>query len=143
MRLRGSIAVVLLLLSALLAGADDDPRKAAESFGRALTTANPRSLRPLLPGKGKVRLELDRLGPQNGWYGGSQVEAIFGDFLAEGTVSSFEILRVDGDDRCYGLVRGRAILTDRGGRPARVVVHLSFELETERWVLREIKETAE
>ena len=144
MRLGGSIAVALLLVqSPFLARADDAPRGAADAFGRALTTGSAKALRPLLPDKGKVRLELDHLGPAHGTYGGSQVEAILGDFLAEGSVASFEVLSVDGDDRSFGLARGRATLTDRGGRPARVIVHLSFELEAQRWVLRGIKETAE
>lgn len=144
MRLGGSIVVaLLLLLPPSLARAEDDPRRAADAFGRALTTGSAKALRPLLPDKGKVRLELDRLGPAHGSYSGSQVEAILGDFLAEGSVGSFETLRVDGNDDSFSLVRGRATLTDRGGRPARVIVHLSFELEAQRWVLRGIKEAAE
>jgi hypothetical protein len=52
-------------------------------------------------------------------------------------------VRVEGDDRSYGMVVGRAALVDRSGRPRRVALLLSFQPEADRWVLREIKETEE
>ena len=125
------------------AGGASGARQAANSFGRALTSANLEPLRSVLPAEGKVRLKLVRLGPEDGWFGPAQVEAIFRDFLAEGGVDAFEVVRVEGDDRSTSLVQGRASVTDRSGRVSRVRLHMSFESEADRWVLREIKELRE
>ena len=65
------------------------------------------------------------------------------DFLAVGEVKNFEVLRLEGGGDTTTLVQGRAVLVDRDGRPARVLLHLAFQPEGGRWVLREVKETSE
>ena len=45
---------------------------------------------------------------------GGQVEALLRDFLREGALRSFEILRVESDPRRYALVQARARAIDRG-----------------------------
>lgn len=133
----------LLLTAAGASRADDGGREAAEVFGRALTTERLQSLRSILPTQGRVRLKLVRLGPEDGVFGAGQVEAILGDFLARGAVKSFEVLHVEGDERTYSVVRSRAVVEDGNGRTCRVGLHLTFQPEKSRWVLREIKETSE
>ena len=135
--------LVLALASAAPAVADDDARPAARAFGQALVSSKAELLRPILPQEGKVRLALVRLGPEDGMIGGSQVEAVFRDFLAVGEVKNFEVLRLEGGGDTATLVQGRAVLVDRDGRPARVLLHLAFQPEGGRWVLREVKETSE
>lgn len=143
MRLGGSILLGLLLLSAPAIGAPNSAREAAEAFGVAVTSSDLKQLRSVLPEQGRVRLKLVHLGPEDGQFSASQVEAILKDFLANGSVDGFEIVRVEGDDRNYGMVVGRAALVDRSGRPRRVALLLSFQPEAGRWVLREIKEAEE
>ena len=138
-----TLSLALPLWAATPAAGQDDVREAARLFGRALTSSRPQELRSLLPSQGKVRLELFHLGPEDGFFGSGQVEAIFRDFLARGSFRSFEVGRVKTDGRSYSLVHARAALVDRHGRAARVGLHLSFQPEAERWVLREIKETQE
>jgi hypothetical protein len=118
-------------------------RSAARHFGQSLVASRPSALRAILPEHGNVRLVLTRLGPENGSFGASQVEALFGDFLSVGQVRSFELVRLQSDGTSSALAQGRAVIVDRDGRPGRVALHLAFEPEGSRWVLREVKETGE
>jgi len=116
-------------------------RAAALQIGHALRVSDLRTLRPHLPERGKVQVRLEVMGPADGFFSAGQVEALLGEFLQHGSVRSFDLLAVENQDDRYALARGRATLTDRDGRPARVELHLAFEPEGERWVLREIRET--
>jgi hypothetical protein len=137
------LAALVIVAIAPAARADDGARAAAESFGRALVSGNAEALRPMLPAQGKVHLTLNRLGPEEGNFGARQVEAVFRDFLGKGDVKTFEVVRCEGDGRHSALAHGRATITDRDGRSGRIAFHLGFEPEGGRWVLREVKETAE
>ena len=141
--LSGFAVVLALTATPAMADADDGARAAAATFGRALVAGSAEALRPILPEHGRVHLTLARLGPEEGLFGARQVEALFRDFLASGKVASFEVLRCDSDGPRSALARGRAAITDREGRTGRIGLHLGFEPEGERWVLREVKETAE
>jgi len=140
-------ALAVLLFAATLHApaadsADDQAiRDCAATFGQALKSGDPSRLRPILPARGKVQLRLVRLGPQSGAFSASQVEAVLQDFLRQGSIESFEVLRVEHDTQGYALVRGRASLTDRDGRAGQVDLHLALQPEGERWVLREIRES--
>jgi len=136
-----AVALMLLAMPAAAAGTDD-LRLAADAFGQALVSKQTGGLRKVLPGTGKVELSLDRLGPEDGAFGPSQVQALFRDFLGKGSVRSFEIHQVEGDGRVHGVVHARLALIDRDGRPAPVGLRLAFQLEDGRWVLRGIKETS-
>ncbi|HEX5044866.1 MAG TPA: hypothetical protein VFV75_18345 [Candidatus Polarisedimenticolaceae bacterium] len=139
-------ALVLLACLAPIARAGDGPaevRQAAQSVGQALQAKQTGALRKLLPQKGKVELSLARLGPEDGAFAPPQVEALFRDFLASGSVRSFEVVRVEGECKVHGVAHARAALVDRQGSPARVGLHLTFQLEEGRWVLRGMRETAE
>ena len=118
-------------------------RDATAAFGRALTSSQASSLKPILPAKGKVHLALARLGPEEGMFAAGQVVAVFRDFLASGRVASFDVSSVDGDERTGATAVARAAITDRDGRQATVSLRLGFAPEDGRWVLREVKETSE
>ncbi len=139
---RATPATLLRLLASVAAAIDSqDARRAALQFGKALTSADAASLRPILPAQGKVRMTLDRLGPEQGAFRAGQVEALWGDFLSRGSVSAFEIVRIDHEET-LSLVHARAQVVDRQGRPGSVGVHLALQPENGRWVLREIRELA-
>jgi len=141
-----ALLVSLACLAPVAAGAatgEEEARRAARLFGQALTSGQASVLRPILPVGGKIHLAASRLVPEEGYFGASQVEALLGDFLSQGSVRSFEVMRLESDGKTNALARARAVLTDRQGRPARLGIHLSFQTEDERWVLREIKETLE
>jgi len=139
------VAVVFLLAAgrATPGTGKDDARAAADKFGGALTGAQASALRPILPERGKVHLALTRLAQEEGSFGASQVEAVFRDSLAAVVVSSFDVVRLESDEKTFALVHARSALTDRQGRPCRVSLHLSFQPENGSWVLREIKESLE
>lgn len=137
-------AAVLVLAATLHnVDADDGARAAAATFGRALVAGSAEALRPILPERGRVRVTLGRLGPEEGMFGARQVEALFRDFLAKGKVASFDVTRCESDGRSSALAHGTAAIVDRDGRSGRIGLHLGLEQEAERWVLREVKETAE
>jgi hypothetical protein len=136
-------AVFAIALCALRVDAGDGARAAAATFGKALVTARADALRPILPERGRVHLTLLRLGPEEGLFGAQQVEALFRDFLVRGTVSSFDVSRCEGDPRGAATAHATAAITDAEGRSGRIGLHLGFEPEGGRWVLREVKETAE
>jgi hypothetical protein len=139
-----SLAVVAALaLAQASSAADDGARKAADAFGHALVTRSASALQPILPQQGRVHLSLIRLGPEEGLFGARQVEAVFRDFLASGSVASFEVMRCESDPKRSALAHGRAVIVDRDGRSGKIGIHLGFEPEGDRWVLREVKETAE
>jgi hypothetical protein len=141
--LTGLVVVVALAVTLVAADADDGARAAAATFGRALVKGSAEALRPILPERGRVHLTLARLGPEEGLFGARQVEAVFRDFLASGKVASFDVVRCASDGGRSALAHGRAAIVDRDGRSGRIGLHLGFEPEGERWVLREVKETAE
>lgn len=144
-RSRLSAVVLLGLLVALAAVAQtpgkDAARAAVDVFGRGLTGGDLSLVRPLLPEKGKVQLNLSRLGPEQGSFSASQVEALLRDFLAQGSVQSFETTRVEHDPNGIALASARLDVTDKQGRSATVDLHLTFQPDGQRWVLREIRET--
>ena len=140
---RGLAVVFALAIALTPAKADDGARAAAMTFGNALVTAKVEALRPILPERGRVHLSLIRLGPEEGLFGSRRVEALFREFLARGAMASFEITRCESGGGRSALAHGTATITDRDGRNGRIVLHLGFELEGARWVLREVKETAE
>jgi hypothetical protein len=138
------IAVVLALTATWQhVDADDGARAAAATFGNALIAGSAEALRPILPERGRVHVSLGRLGPEEGMFGARQVEALFRDFLAKGKVASFDVKRCESDGRRSALAHGTAAIVDRDGRSGRIGLHLGLEQEAERWVLREVKETAE
>ena len=139
-------ALVLLawLAPAALAGeGPSEVRQAAERVGQALQAKQTGALRKLLPETGKIELSLARLGPEDGAFAPPQVEALFRDFLASGSVRSFEVVRVEGECKAHGVAHAQAAVVDRQGSPARVGLHLTFQLEGGRWVLRGMRETTE
>jgi hypothetical protein len=120
---------------------EDAARQAAGTFGQALRGADASRLRPLLPTRGKIQLRLVRLGPEEGFFSASQVEALLQNFFVQGSADAFELLRMEFEPERFALAHGRATVTDGEGRSARVTIHLLFQPEGERWVLREIRET--
>ncbi len=136
---------VIVAVTAAFAAQDGDngPRAAATAFGRALVAGRAEALRPVLPRQGRVRLTLARLGPEEGAFGANQVEAVFRDFFASGKIASFDITRCESDPRRSALAHATATIEDREGRSGRISVHLGFEPEGGRWVLREVKESPE
>jgi hypothetical protein len=139
-----ALALLGWLLPAALAGeGPSEVRQAAQGVGQALQAKQTGALRKLLPATGKVELSLARLGPEDGAFAAPQVEALLRDFLATGSVRSFEVVRVEGECKAHGVAHARAAIIDRQGSPARVGLHLTFQLEEGRWVLRGMRETAE
>jgi len=135
------LAFALTLPSPVASTGEQQAKNAALEFGRALTRADTSSMRPILPSRGKVRLRLVHFGPEEGSYSADQVQALFKDFMRQGAVRSFDLLRLQCAVDQYALAHGRTRLVDRDGRPAEVDLHLTFQPEDDRWVLREIRET--
>ena len=139
-----AIALALLLAHGAFAEGPDErgARQAADTFGRALVRSDLSLLRPILPAQGKVQLKLMRLGPEDGFFSASQVEALLRDFLSLGKVTSFETTRVEYDPQGVALVSARVDLEDRQGSTGAAGLHLAFQPEGNTWVLREVRETA-
>jgi hypothetical protein len=141
-----AIAVCLAALpfAASIASPADDgsARRCATHFGNALSSANASALRAILPARGKVQVDLDRLGPEEGSFSAGQVEALFHAFLKRGRVDGFEVLRIDDDRTDYAMAHVRATLLDPStGRRTQVDVRLAMQPEGDGWVLREIRES--
>jgi hypothetical protein len=146
LRFHGLISLILALAcgacpAAFAAAPEEEAAAAAERFSQAMVAGDPSLLRPILPRSGKVQLRLELLGPERGYFSAPQVVAVLADFLAHGKISSVEILRVEQSREGFAVVHGQAALTDRQGRPFRVDIHLGLQPESDRWVLREIRET--
>ncbi len=148
--LAASLIVVVLNLAPVHLGADvrdattgeAQTRKAALGVGTALIGSDTSLLRPLLPRHGKVRMHLTCFGPEEGSFSAGQVEAVFSSFFRHGSVKSFDLLRLESDESGrYALAQGRVSVIDRDGRRSKVDIHLTFEPEEGRWVLRGIRES--
>jgi hypothetical protein len=138
----GALLAAAMLVPASHAQTDEQQAKtAALQFGRALTRADTSALNPVLPSRGKVKLILNCFGPEEGSYSADQVRALFKDFLREGQVRSFDLLRISCASEQFALVHARTRVTDRDGRPREVELRLTFQPEDDLWVLREIRET--
>jgi hypothetical protein len=134
-------ALALAWSVAIAAGpSEGQARAAADAVGQALTRSDPSLMRPVLPARGKVKLHLVNLGPEQGFFSSRQVEALLSGFLSQGSVESFQAQRVEFDEE-RSLVHARAKIVDRQGRPVSVELHLAFQPEDGHWVLREIRET--
>jgi len=143
---RWSAVPALSLVCLAVLGADETPSAeaaldAARRFGQALEQGEAAGIRPLLPERGKIRLRLVRLGPEQGFFSRSQVEALLKDFLDRGSVRSFEATEVEHPSPHYALAHARAVVVDASGHTARIELHLAFQPEGGSWVLREIRET--
>ena len=143
-RVLHALALLACLVPVCVAGdGPSEVRQAAQRVGQALQAKQTAALRKLLPDTGKVELSLVRLGPEDGAFAPPQVEALFRDFLASGSVRTFEVVRVEGECKAHGVAHAQAAVVDRQGSPARVGLHLTFQMEEGRWVLRGMRETAE
>jgi hypothetical protein len=142
---RSILAPVLVLVFAPCLAAtsptEEQAARAAVQLGMALKSEDASYLRPILPERGKVQLHLFRLGPEQGYFSSDQVEVLLLDFTKRGSLRSFDVLRIEHEPERLALVHGRASIRDRQGHSARVELHLAFEPEDGRWVLREIRET--
>jgi hypothetical protein len=136
------LAATLTTPSPLASTGEEQALKSALVFGRALKSGNSGQMRTLLPTSGKVRLRLVAFGPEEGSYSGEQVQALFKDFFRQGKVRSYELVRMDCASEQFTLVQAAAGIVDRAGRQIQVHLHLTFQPEGDRWVLREIRETA-
>jgi len=139
--LLGTVALLILPVSGFAESPEDPVRDAAQVFGQAMTQAKTDLLEPILPKEGKIRLHLIRMGPESGFYGPGQVRALLGDFLARGAIRSFELIRIEPDAGEYALAHGAVVMTDRHGQEQRASLHLAFQFESDRCVLREIRES--
>ena len=146
--MRGCPAASILLLAAALtipssraSIGEEQAKTAALQFGRALTVSDTSRLASILPDRGKIRLRLTGFGPAAGSYSADQVAAIFNNFLREGAVRSFDLLRLECASEQFAFVHARAQVADRDGRPVEIDLHLTFQPEGDHWVLREIRET--
>lgn len=133
--------VVFGVAVAFAAPSEQQARESARRFGEALEARDAAQLKPILPAKGKILLRLDHMGPEEGFFSASQVQALFQEFLDRGSVAQFEVARTEHDERKFALVQARARVTDALGREALVSFQLAFAPEGERWILREIRET--
>lgn len=142
---RGTALLIAVLaavgtLAPVVLAEDEAVRGCATKFGQALERGDAAAMRPILPSRGKVQMRLAHLGPGDGDFSASQVEALFNDFLKQGAVKGFEVFRVEHDSSGYALVRSRAVVIDRAGRESRIAVHLALQPEGDRWVLTGIRE---
>ena len=139
------LSILSILMFAGLLGAQsaetDDARKSAERFARALEGSNAGLIGAMLPEQGKIQLRLRRLGPEEGAFSGRQVESLFRDFFRQGVIRSAEVERIDQQTGSYALGRLRVHGVDAEGRKLDLRLHLGFQTENERWILREIRET--
>jgi hypothetical protein len=135
------LAAALTIPSPLASTGEQQAKTAALEFGRALKSGDVSLMRRVLPSRGKVRLRLLRLGPEEGSYSADRVQAVFKDFLRQGAVRSFDLLRLQCASEQFALVHARTRIADRDGRPGEVDLHVTFQPEGDQWVLREIRET--
>ena len=119
---------------------EEQARRAAEAFGRALVAGDTSALRPVLPARGKVRMRIADLA-EEGSFSASQAEALLRDLLRQGPLESFDLLRVDCTPARHAMARARARVAWRDSRGTDVFFHLMFQPEDGHWVLREIRET--
>jgi len=139
-----AIVVSLSLASSAVfaeATGEASAREAAERFGRGLVAGDLAPIKALLPEKGRVQLALDRLGPEQGSFSPNQVEALLRAFLSRGSVRSVSTPRVEHDPQGVAIASSRVDATDQDGRPFSIELHLTFQTEGSRWVLREIRES--
>ncbi|MBD3869027.1 MAG: hypothetical protein IFK94_12965 [Acidobacteria bacterium] len=115
--------------------------QAAERFARALSTGESEALQALLPQSGKILVSISDIGQGAGYFGRSQVEALFSGYLAEFDFSDCRIDHIEVQESSYSRIDLTANRTGPGDAVSAVVFRLAFQPEQDRWVLREIRES--
>lgn len=139
------LAVLLGLTSPIVAqdgpSPSGDPAEAAQVFRRAMQASDASLLRPILPSRGRVQLRFESLGDERGFFSAEQVESLIRDIFESDTTIDLAIDGVETEKGDYTLVHGSLKRTDSTGRASSARIHLAFQPEDGRWVLREIRET--
>lgn len=139
-------ATILLFLVGLLGASETSPVRAADSFDAAvqrvascLRDADGCDLRSILPEKGRVRLDLRRIGgDRQGSFSPGQVDAVLGGFLRRQRPTSVRVSRVREESPLFGAAQFE--LTLPGGSSGTVGLDMILQRDDRGWVVREIKE---
>jgi hypothetical protein len=113
----------------------------ADRFAQALKAGEPEAIQTLLPRSGKILVSIPETGNGAGYFGKSQVAALFGRYLAEFNFSDCRIDHIEIQDSSYARVDLTANRTGPGDAVSAVVFRLALQPEQGRWVLREIRES--
>ena len=138
---RAPLAAAFALLVGLTAvpAVSAAPADAALRFGQALESGLEDDLRSALPNGGRIDLGLDALGAMDGEYGVRQVRAALSQFLSEGHVRNFRIVKERRSESAAWLT-AHLVIHEPGGRIRNRALDLRYRLERNEWVLRTIRE---
>ena len=134
-------AIGLTVLPSPAATGGEEAGQVAERFARVLNDRRPADLQEILPRSGKILISIPDAGRTAGYYGNSQVEALFTGYLAGTTFRDCRIDHIEVQDGSYARIDLTANRTGPDGEPAAVVYRLALQPEQGRWVLREIRES--
>jgi hypothetical protein len=115
--------------------------QAAARFAQAICSGNPDALHAILPQSGKILVSIPDAGHGAGYYGSSQVEALFGGYLAEYGYLECRIDHLELQDSSYARIDIIARRSGSGADRSPVVFRLALQPEQGLWVLREIRES--
>ncbi len=136
-----ALAISLTCLPALAEDGRHEAGQAAERFARTLRSGEPSALHAILPRDGKILVSMAETGSGAGYYGSSQVEALFGSYLAGHRFRECSIEHLEIQESSYARVDLTAIHDGPDNQRATVSFRLALHLEQGRWVLREIRES--
>lgn len=138
-----ALAISLISLPSPAAGGRDEAGQAAERFARTLRAGEPSELHAILPKDGKILVSMAETGSGAGYYGASQVEALFGSYLAGHRFRECRIDHFEIQEPSYARVDLTAVRDGPDDERVTVFFRLALHLEQERWVLREIRESTQ
>ena len=136
-----ALAIGLTSLPSSAEGGREKAGQAAERFAHALRTGELSALHAILPQNGKILVSMAEPGSGAGYYGASQVEALFGSYLAGRRFRGCRIEHLEIQESSYARADLTAVRDGPDGDRATVFFRLALHLDQGRWVLREIRES--
>lgn len=132
----------LSCFSSLAAGAEDDIQAALNQVARAFTTGSSAAMGPVLPRRGKIRVDLPSLAEDSsGFLSASQFHYMLDDILHHHKVESFTFDPLAGPPRREGTTASAHLnVRTRGQKILHLTLQLVFVATDDGWVLRELRE---
>jgi hypothetical protein len=113
--------------------------EAVNAFGQALTSGKSSALKRWFPDDGKIRVRLVQFGDEQGALRSGQLLVILQAFFERGAVDRFKIETIEEADTIAIVIAIVQLRTTHGTRES-VRLHLSFQRNGDRWVVREFRE---
>ncbi len=133
----------LVLTTSSVSRAACEPQLKAEvsKLTTALLEADRSTLRTYWPNKGKVLLNLQVLGPEDGYFSSAQADVVLSGALASKRIVRLNFSNIEADEQCFAVVQGSVVVETPDGVHHDGRLRVVLQPAGESWEIREIRES--